>query len=241
MMAACAALSHRGLVRESNQDRFFIDPDRGIYIVADGMGCLPGGAVAAQLVVDHLPRLLTQRLQDNDDLGEECTPRLACSAITELNLAVRHRHGISQGMGTTVVLAWISGAHALIGSLGDSRAYLLHQRRLTRLTTDHCLAELLLHSGDLTSDQAAKHPTRRQLTRYVGMDGDATPDAQVITLASGDRLLLCTDGLTTMVADRQIEAILKDQRNPDAVCRVLIDTANTADGNDNITVIVIDC
>ncbi|HET9255241.1 MAG TPA: SpoIIE family protein phosphatase, partial [Pseudonocardiaceae bacterium] len=123
--------------------------------------------------------------------------------------------------------------------LGDSRAYLLRQRALQRLTTDHSLAQLLVQVGDLTPDQAAAHPTRNQLTQYVGMPGEAEPGTRVLGLTPGDRLLLCTDGLTTMIKDKDIEAILRDYPHPDAACRELITTAKKEGGTDNITVIVL--
>lgn len=239
-MITHAALSDPGLVRESNQDRLFTDPDHGIYLVADGMGGLSRGDLAAQLVIDHLPGLLVRRLRGISDLGGDLAQRAMSSAIIEVSTTVRNHQIGPQGMGATVVLAYMRDSMALIAWLGDSRAYLFHQKRLQRLTTDHCLAELLIQSGDLTPEQAVTHPTRTQLTRYVGMHGHPEPETRAIPLAPSDRLLLCTDGVTTMIGDKDIEKILQNHPHPEEACRELTTTANTAGGTDNLTVITIE-
>lgn len=239
-MTRFGSLSDPGRVRQSNQDRMLTDPDRGCYLIADGMGGLPGGEVAAQLVIDHLPRLAAHRLDRAEELAGNPALHAVRSAIAELSAAVRHHPAGPRGMGATVVLAWLRGPQALIASLGDSRAYLLHQGLLRRLTTDHCLAELLVQSGELTAEEAATHPARSQLIRYVGMRGHVSPEAGMVPVTPGDRLLLCSDGLTTMLSDPRIEAILRDQLDPEAACRELVDAANAAGGRDNITVITID-
>lgn len=241
MRPVCAALSDRGPVRASNEDRLFTDSDRGIYIVADGMGGLPGGAIAAQLVVDRLPELVIRGLDGGDRLVGELAVQAVCRAVVELSAMVRHGDIGPCGMGATLVLACIRGSDALIASLGDSRAYLLRERRLRRLTTDHSLAELLVQSGDLTEEEAAAHPARTRLTRYVGMREPVSPEARIVPLVPGDRLLLCCDGLTSAVGDYQIAAVLQEEPDATAVCQQLVAAANAARGTDNITLITIDC
>jgi serine/threonine protein phosphatase PrpC len=150
---SCLPLMQQTL-RKSNQDRLLADPEAGIYLVADGMGGLPGGDIAAQLVIDHLPELLERHLHGIHDLAGDPTLHAVSSAITELSTTLQHHQPGPQGMGATVVLACVRDSIALIGWLGDSHAYLLHQQHLQRLTTDHCLAQLLVDTGDLTPNQA---------------------------------------------------------------------------------------
>ena len=145
-----------------------------------------------------------------------------------------------QGMGSTVVLALVRDSRAIIAHLGDSRAYLLHAGRLRQLTRDHTLAESLVAAGAVSADEAAGHPARSRLTRYVGMPGDPSPETQIIELATADRLLLCCDGLYNMVPLADLERILSGTRDVADVCRELIAAANEAGGEDNVTAVVIE-
>jgi protein phosphatase len=125
-------------------------------------------------------------------------------------------------------------------NLGDSRAYLLRRGRLRRLTQDHTVAAVLLRLDEITPEEAGEHPGTHRLTRYVGMEGEALPDIQTLRLEAGDRLLLCSDGLTGMVSDRRIAHLLRQQPTPEDACQALIAAANAAGGRDNISAIVID-
>jgi protein phosphatase len=124
--------------------------------------------------------------------------------------------------------------------MGDSRMYLHRQGRLSLLTHDHSLVALLLRRGEITPDQAKDHPARGKLSRYVGMETEVYPDIRAVHLVQGDRLLLCTDGLTGTVSEQEIAAILGQPVEPESACRSLIDAANAAGGRDNITVLVAD-
>ena len=187
-----AGLTDRGRVRSQNQDRWFADARRGLFIVADGMGGGPAGSVAAQVVVDALPPLLEQRLPDVSSLKEpEAIPSLL--AVLEhlsnrIRAESRGQPGLD-GMGATVVLALVRGGQALIAHMGDSRAYLWRDSRLARLTRDHSLIQLLLDCGEITPEQAAEHPSRGQVTRFVGMPEASLPEARLVRLKPGDRLL----------------------------------------------------
>jgi len=132
------------------------------------------------------------------------------------------------------------GTNALLAHMGDSRAYLLHDGKFQQRTHDHSLVQLLIDTGDITPQEAAEHPSRGQITRYVGMPGEALPEVLLIDIAAGDRLLLCTDGLTGMVPEQELCDIMLNQRTPRQACRALIAAANEAGGLDNITALVVD-
>jgi PPM family protein phosphatase len=237
-----AGLSDRGRVRERNEDRWSVDVGLGLFIVSDGMGGRPAGEVASEIVVATLPTLVATHFGPAPDLAaRDATQRLGM-ALTELSTDLREGSQDTPrlaGMGATAVVALVSHATALIAHLGDSRAYLWRDRGLHRLTRDHSLAQELSDAGAITDQQAAGHPARGQLTRYVGMVGEALPDARRITLRPADRLLLCSDGLTAMLDDARIQVILDGCPDPHHACHALVGAANDAGGTDNITVLVV--
>ena len=236
-----AGTTHTGRVREKNEDNWAAKPKQGLYVVSDGMGGQFAGQLASRIVVGTLPALLGRSMSQVHDLSApEASDRLR-SALRELSDQMRQQSvgepGL-EGMGATVVLALVRDSRALIGHMGDSRAYLLRDGRLRQLTKDHSIVQLLIDSGDIHPEQAAGHPARGQLSRYVGMDGEPLPEAQHLELQGGDRLLLCTDGLHGMLSDGELQCILESAVQPDQACERLIDRANDAGGKDNITAIV---
>jgi PPM family protein phosphatase len=237
-----AGVSDVGPVRAENQDRWCADPGLGLYLVADGMGGESAGALASEAVVEVLPELLKQRLKGCEALDASAAGRLVADTLAEISEQLwnesRDRRGL-KGMGATVVLALIRGQHVLIAHLGDSRAYLLHEGELRQLTKDHSIVQLLVDCGEITPEEATNHPARGQLTRYVGASSQPLVKPQVEVLVPGDRLLLCSDGLSGGVSCEQIAAILNEQSLPDEACRKLVAAANTAGGKDNVTVVVI--
>lgn len=237
-----AGLSDRGRVRKENEDNWVADPEYGLFVVSDGMGGQFAGALAAKIVVETLPPLIKERMKNLKNRKTSAARKLITAALADLSHQVRNQSqgqpGL-EGMGATVVLALIRGAHALIAHMGDSRAYLLRRGRLQQLTRDHSIVQLLIDDGKITREEALRHPARGQLTRYVGMTGDALPEARSLDLRRGDRLLLCTDGLTDMVADTKLLSILKKTLVPKTACRHLIAAANAAGGRDNITAVTI--
>jgi PPM family protein phosphatase len=237
-----AGLSDVGRVRTDNEDHWFADPLQGLYLVADGIGGAVAGGLAAQIVAEVLPPLLRRKLRATENLAAPETAQRVAAALVELSQQLHQKSQATQGlkgMGSTVVLALVHGLHAVVAHLGDSRAYLLHAGRLECLTKDHTLAQLLADRGQITSHELATHSARGQLTRFVGMGTESLPDARLVTLAPGDRLLLCSDGLSSMLSDPQIRDILSQQAAPETACRQLIAAANHAGGKDNITAVVL--
>jgi protein phosphatase len=142
-------------------------------------------------------------------------------------------------MGTTVVLVYVQGKRAYIGSVGDSRAYLVRDGELRQLTDDHTFVNEQVRAGTLTPQEARRHPARNILTRAVGSQDDIEADVIQEDLRPGDQILLCSDGLTTMVEDDEILDRLQRAGDPEAVCQSLIDLANERGGDDNITAVLI--
>ncbi len=232
------AVSDTGRVRKDNQDAWRGDPADGLFLVADGMGGMAGGATASKAVAELLPGLLLKRL---DGLPEAAVAGALGEAIAELSAAVRARAAADpalQGMGSTVALALVRGTRAYVANLGDSRAYRLEGKRVRQLSKDHTVVAVMLEKGRITKEQAAVHPLRHSLSRFVGMPGTAA--AEVGVLKGRMRLLLCSDGLTNMLPEEAIAAALKAEAEPAAACRRLVAEANAAGGEDNVTALVVD-
>jgi len=230
-----------GRVRPQNEDACFVDTERGLFIVSDGMGGANAGALASQVVVKVLPQLITQRLATLKQVRKELVIRLLGEAIAKLSQQVHDQSADRigfKGMGATVVVALILGRQLYIGHMGDSRAYLLREGRLKQLTKDHSITQLLIDSGEITPDEAKTHPARGKITRFVGMEGEPLPEACSLKCEPGDLIMLCTDGLHGMLNEKQILTILGGKASPTALCRRLVSAANSAGGKDNITVVV---
>lgn len=241
VQAACA--SDVGRVREKNEDSCLVALEQNLFIVSDGMGGHQAGEVASRAVVTILPEMIERRMAGTSWPRNRIVELVLRETILQLSQRLRAesagRVGL-KGMGATVALAWLRGPEwvAHLAHMGDSRIYLYRRGGLTQLTEDHSVVALLLKHGDITPEEARKHPARGQITRFVGMDGEVYPDVQTIRLQEGDRLLLCTDGLTGLVPDEQTAALLRANHDPEAACRALVAAANDAGGTDNITAVV---
>jgi protein phosphatase len=162
--------------------------------------------------------------------------------VTRANRALRDHVGrdpMVTGMATTVVVAVATGDTIKIAHVGDSRAYLLRDGALLQLTEDHSHVQRLMDVGLITAEEATRHPARNLVTRALGLDDSVEPDETVMVVRTGDRLLLCTDGITKMLDDDRIQAILAASDDPDATARQLVEAANEAGGEDNATAVVI--
>jgi serine/threonine protein phosphatase PrpC len=242
VQAAC--LSDVGRVRQQNEDQCLVALEHNLFIVSDGMGGHQGGEVASKAVVTVLPPMIEQRVARIRVPSPEAMELVLRDALVELSQRLRAesagRAGL-QGMGATVAVAWLRGSLAHLAHMGDSRIYLLREQRLMQLTEDHSVIALLLRHGEITPEEAQTHPARGRLSRYVGMEGEVYPDVQTVQLQAGDRLLLCSDGLTNMVSDRQIVQLLHVNAGAEEACQALVNAANVAGGTDNITALVVDC
>lgn len=220
-----------GCVRDHNEDSLVVAPP--LFVVADGMGGHAAGEVASEIAVNTIVETAPAHA-DATALGEA-----VCAANRAVLRGVHEGKG-REGMGTTCTAAMLEGEKLVIAQVGDSRAYLLHQGRLQQLTRDHSLMADLIEAGQLTPEEARTHPQRSVITRALGSDPRTQPDLYEINVETGDRLLLCSDGLSGMVRDREIEATMARVRDPQRCASQLVNQAIAAGGYDNVTVIVAD-
>ena len=230
------ALSETGYTREENQDRMSGSrvPLGHLYIVADGMGGHKGGALAAQMAVEELQRHIGQAA------AGESADAVIEAAFKAANDAVYKRSNSGDttvaGMGTTAVLALILGRVAKLAHVGDSRAYLFRNRRLSQLTTDHTIVQRMIEAGMLKPEEAADHPQSSVLERAIGSAATVGVDIRDHQLEEGDALLLCSDGLSGYVAADKIEAVLRADGPVQDTTINLVRLALEAGGRDNVTV-----
>ena len=233
MRVVIGAASDIGRARERNEDSYVVEEP--LFAVADGMGGHRGGAVASSMALETLREVL----QD-----DRVAPTVLIEEIKAANQRVLRRGEADRdlrGMGTTLTALLAEGGKAHIAHVGDSRAYLLRDGSLKQLTEDHTLVQRMVLEGKLLPEEAERHPQRSILTRALGVDEDIEPDTLTLDpVLPGDRLLLCTDGLTGMVDGDRIEAVLQSEHDPQRAADTLIDEANAAGGDDNITVLVLD-
>ena len=239
---AAASISDVGKVREHNEDACLTDVAHGLFIVADGMGGAQAGALASEIVVRVLPEMIEEGIAGLKKPTGDSVRRAIRNTILALGQEIQaesaEQAGL-KGMGATVVLSLIRGRWAHIAHMGDSRAYLFRDGRLTRLTEDHSIVGILLRNGEITPEEAKTHPARGRLSRYVGMESEVYPDVRTEGLRKSDRLLLCTDGVVGMISDADIQGILEANPEPQQACQALVHAANQAGGEDNITALVI--
>ncbi|MHB1450678.1 MAG: Stp1/IreP family PP2C-type Ser/Thr phosphatase [Coriobacteriia bacterium] len=223
--------SNVGRMRSDNEDAFLLAPP--LFAVADGLGGHQAGEIASALAIDTLLEA-APRAADLKALGRAV--RQANTAVIDAAATGRGK----PGMGTTLTAVMLDGTRLAVAHVGDSRAYLLHLGKLEQLTDDHSLVADLVRQGRITSEESRTHPNRSVITRALGSDMDMMADTFEAQAAPGDRLLLATDGLTSMVPDDEIAHVLATSPTPDAAVDELIDRALDAGGQDNVTVVVVD-
>jgi len=233
-----AGLTDVGVIRSDNEDNFLMVPDKGLFIVADGMGGHAAGEVASEMAVRIIARELGALQAANDQLAKQ---RMR-DAIIQANGAIFERTLTEQdkkGMGTTATAMIVVGTQYLIGQVGDSRAYVMRDGDLRQLTKDHSYVQEQVDAGYLTPEEARTHPYSNVITRCVGANGEVIPDLYSGALHPGDVFLLASDGLTGMIEDHDLFRILQSGKAPDPLVAELIAEANRRGGLDNITAIIV--
>jgi len=250
MRILCEARSDVGRKRKGNEDSLFLNPDHRLYVVADGMGGHAAGEVASRVAVDAINEFvtLTGGNQEitwpfglDDSISYEGN-RLK-TAIRQANrkvLEATRESAEYEGMATTVAAVLVDGDVANLAHVGDSRIYLWSGERILLLTSDHSWVNEQIQSGVISPEQARSHPLRNVVTRALGGRADLVVDVQSRQMAAGDVLLLCSDGLTTMIGDEDIARILGEAGGDiGRAATTLVAEANERGGEDNITVVLL--
>ena len=246
MKVTIKAATDIGKGRDHNEDSFLTlggkSSPRGfdaLLVVADGMGGHAAGEVASQMTVDGIKRMLACEDLESPDLEGNAFGAFLGKVLESVNQEVWEAGQTpeKQGMGTTCTLAAMRGDQLFLAHIGDSRAYLLRGGELHQVSTDHSWVEEAVAMGTLTREEARVHPNRNVITRAIGLDPNAQIDVSAIPIEDGDLILLCSDGLNSMIDDDEIARILKESA-PKQVCQALIDAANGHGGHDNTTVVV---
>lgn len=232
-----------GMVRHSNQDAFVIGElsDKATFaVVCDGMGGANGGNVASQMAVDNLSASLKSGFRPN--MSEASIKNLINSAVSSTNIKVFDKAKENKelsGMGTTVVVVLILDNTAYIAHAGDSRAYRFSKNNLEQITRDHSIVQNMIEDGKLTVEEARFHPRKNVITRALGVEENVKVEFTVVDLIKGDKLLICTDGLSNYVSAEDIAALLSKD-GIENIAKTLVNVANSNGGGDNITAVVIE-
>lgn len=235
------SMTHTGQRRETNQDYMFTSETAvgnlpNLFLVADGMGGHAAG--------DYASRFTVEKIVEYAEHAKQREP------VTVLKEALMHANGLllkeasmdaaKSGMGTTVVAAVCEGDRMYVANVGDSRLYVINQKKITQITRDHSLVEEMVRMGEMNEADAKGHPDKNIITRAVGVTAGLSVDFFEFRLEEGDTILMCSDGLTNMVEDAQIRRIVLGQRDIVEKTETLVAAANQNGGNDNITVVLIE-
>lgn len=235
-------LTDLGNVRKQNQDYYDIVPlgeDRMLLVVCDGMGGAKSGNVASRLAAEVFVGEI--RRMQRADMDEDQIEYVMREAVELANSAVFEQSKVStdfEGMGTTLVAAWITKQAAVIANVGDSRAYIFDPEGIRFVTVDHSLVEMMVQRGDITREQAKNHPGKNLITRAVGTESSVSCDIYHQSLKPGDALLLCSDGLSNVMADQEILFEVVHGVQKEGCCQRLLDIAKGRGAPDNVTVVL---
>ncbi|MEQ1919309.1 MAG: Stp1/IreP family PP2C-type Ser/Thr phosphatase [Elusimicrobiota bacterium] len=243
-----AGTSDPGCVRKNNEDNFAVEPDLGLLVVADGMGGHNSGEVASDIACKTVVEYARKMIGGEKTLVPEggtpgLTPRgRQLEFFVKTANAMIYEKGRAfpkdAGMGTTVVAAIVDAKSLTVAHVGDSRLYLWRRGELTQLTEDHSLVGEQVKRGQITADEAARSPQQNILTRALGADKDVQVDVADHPLLPGDLVLLATDGLSKMVIDADVAAVIAESQDPQKIVEVLIAKSRAAGGVDNIAIVV---
>jgi len=250
MQIKAFGLSDVGRVRSSNEDAWGVFPDIHFFVVADGMGGHAAGEIASRMSVDTMKEFIQSSTQSSEvtwpadvarDLPLPVKRLVAAGKLANEKIFQTSRSNSSMnGMGTTMVSVLVDQGTAYVAHVGDSRAYLIRNEKIERLTEDHSLINDYINQGLLKVEEAGRHPLKHVITRALGSNGKVEVDVKTVPLSPGDAFLLCSDGLSNLVTEEDIRTQCLDAlRDPQSVCRRLIDLANTKGGDDNVTVVLV--
>ncbi len=229
-----------GIVRQINQDSMFVskNSDFPLFIVADGMGGHKAGEVASEMAVSIITTSLSSRLMDDDVIVN--IEKEILDSIKKANRELLNHSQVIEdcnGMGTTITLGYIKDAKLYVGHVGDSRAYIIRNEELKQITDDHSLVNELLKNGDISIEEAMKHPQKNVITRAVGTNEDICIDINSFELKENDIILFCSDGLTNMIEEHELKDLFIGIKDVQEACDSAVSLAKDKGGRDNITVI----
>lgn len=248
MKVQAFGLSDVGKKRSKNEDHYLVNEELGLYIVADGMGGHSGGEFASRFAVNTVEEVIQSMNTDPEatvisgvnseetDFGDRLRYAIQVASQKIYDQAMFDQE--LRGMGTTIVAVLVQGDRLCVAHVGDSRGYLLRGGHLKQITFDHSLVSEQMRAGLISEKDAKNHRFKNIITRSVGYQEDVEIDLNYLEVKSGDRLLLCTDGLSNMLNDERILAIMSDKKDIREACQDLVNQANANGGDDNVTVLI---
>lgn len=246
-----AACSDPGLCRAQNEDSFCARPELGLYVVADGVGGNVGGDVASQLAVEVITReiqqgIATKSCRDEPNIHEttkNINRKRLSSSVEAANKKIADQVLITpalRGMATTVAAVLVDGLSMVVAHVGDSRVYLYRNGHFRRLTDDHSWVAEQIRAGSISEQDAEDHPLRNVVTRVLSGEDPVNVQIEDFDLLEGDRVLLCSDGLSSVLSDSIISTVLSEQREKQYLCNELVRRVNNSGGPDNVTIVMFD-
>ncbi|HEY9715677.1 MAG TPA: Stp1/IreP family PP2C-type Ser/Thr phosphatase [Chroococcales cyanobacterium] len=235
-----AARTDAGCQRQRNEDNYYVSPDQRVFAVADGMGGAVGGAKASKLAVEAIEKRWKESPPPYTD--RDSIQQWLLETVTQANQSVWHEaeeDSTVRGMGTTVVVAVQSEEYMEIAHVGDSRAYLVRDGKATLLTNDHSVVQEMVRAGRLTEEQARINPYKNLITRCLGHEEKVEVDQTPVEVRPKDWIVLCSDGLPTVLRDEQISEVAAKKHEPDTVCEELVKQTLDGGAPDNVTVVVV--
>ena len=248
MQVTAYGMTDVGRQRQHNEDSFLVEDESNLFVVADGMGGHAAGEIASRIATESISEFIRHTVEDDgtwphayDDQYSRATNRLvaALKIANSRVLEAMRKDARLRGMGTTVVAFLLDGERLSVAHVGDSRAYLVREGQLSRITNDHSWVFEQVQAGMLTEAEAEQHPLRNVITRALGGAMTVVPDASEIEVKPGDTFLLCSDGLTGMVSEEGILRTIVDSEGLPAACEALIQKANESGGVDNVTAVLV--
>ncbi len=248
MRIEVAGHTHVGMKRNHNEDAFLLMPEENLFCVADGMGGHSSGEIASKIAIEEISEFFRMTAKDHDatwpykmDKTRNYDENRLATGIKLANIRIYERASTEQrfkGMGTTIVSLYFASNLAYVAHVGDSRVYFWRDGTLKQLTEDHSLLNDYLKAKKLTQEEIEAFPHKNVIVRALGMKDTVQVDVTRIDPKEGDVFLLCSDGLSGMVPDTQIQEVLRSAKELDKACTQLIDMANAAGGNDNVTCVL---